>query len=95
LAFSLHSNNWLTFEAWEFNPRRQAGYLDDVAFFNRERGVGLTKDEEDEDEGHDDEKDDGQEDTLFINDAAPDASTNLEIQPPYFTVEEAFELAIV
>jgi hypothetical protein len=53
-TFYLRSDNWLTFRAWEFDPRSQAGYLSNMGFFNNELGVGLTKEEEDEDKGHDD-----------------------------------------
>jgi hypothetical protein len=38
-------------------PRCRAGYLVTVAFFNRDLGVGLIDDKEDEDQGHGDEED--------------------------------------
>jgi hypothetical protein len=45
----------------EFDPRRRSVYLGDVGFFNRELGVGLTDNEEDEGEGHNYEQDGGRE----------------------------------
>jgi hypothetical protein len=76
--FALHSDNWLTFGSWEFELCRRAGYLGDVDFFNREVGVGLA-DEENQDEGHNDEEDVGQGDALFVDDVAPDEAVNTEI----------------
>jgi hypothetical protein len=50
----LDSYNWSTFGAWEFDdPRRRAGYVGDMDFFNRERRVHF-----DEEEGVDEEEDD-------------------------------------
>jgi hypothetical protein len=49
-----------------------------VNFFNREVGVGLA-DEENQDEGHNDEEDVGQGDALFVDDVAPDEAVNTEI----------------
>jgi hypothetical protein len=49
-AFTLHSYNWSTFWTSEFHPYRHASYLGGVNFFNRERGVGLDEEEDDEDE---------------------------------------------
>jgi hypothetical protein len=69
-AFALHSDNWLMFRALEFDPRRRAVYLGDMGFFNRELGVVLTDNEEDEDEGHDYEQDGGME-TLSMSMVLP------------------------
>jgi hypothetical protein len=31
-AYGMNSPNWDTFSSWEYDPRRRAGYLGDVAF---------------------------------------------------------------
>jgi hypothetical protein len=51
--FTLDSYNWSTFRTSEFHPCRHASYLGGVDLFNRERGVGLDEEEEDEDEIYD------------------------------------------
>jgi hypothetical protein len=51
-AFHINSFTGHSFGSWEFDPRHRAGYLADVVFFNRERGVGLDEKEDDKDRDH-------------------------------------------
>jgi hypothetical protein len=55
-TFALNSYNWSTFGTWEFDPRRHAGYLCDIDFFNREQRVRFGDDEKDEDGASEEER---------------------------------------
>jgi hypothetical protein len=54
-AFAIGSLNRRSFVAWEFDPRRRAGYLDDMSFFNQDVGVVLDNDDADKGGDHDEE----------------------------------------
>jgi hypothetical protein len=54
-AFALDSYNWSTFERWEFDLRRCAGYLGNVDFFIQERYARFDEEVEDMEEEEEDE----------------------------------------
>jgi hypothetical protein len=59
-AYALNSYNWISFETWEFDARRRAGYLGDIEFFNHE--IAAEEQENDQDDADDDENEDEAED---------------------------------
>jgi hypothetical protein len=90
-AYMLDNYNWDTFGLWEFDPRRRAGYLGDVAYLNAILDHGLINNNDNEDE----DAEEAEEEVPFGNNGVDGVQPELrKVQPPKMTEKEDIELVM-